>query len=91
MGVDNITVLNPSGTGRKSVRITSKKTWTHGLFIADIEHMPGGICGTWPACELFICSERREDMCADTVHVVWSFGPDWPDGGEIDIIEGMGS
>jgi hypothetical protein len=24
----------------------------HGLFIADIEHMPGGICGTWPACEL---------------------------------------
>jgi hypothetical protein len=34
------------------VRIVSKKNWTHGLFIADIEHMPGGICGTWPACEL---------------------------------------
>ena len=38
-----------NGLGRPSVRIESTKSWTHGLFIADIKHMPGGICGTWPA------------------------------------------
>ena len=47
MGVDYTTV-NPSA-GRGSVRVTSNQAWTHGLFIADIAHMPGGICGTWPA------------------------------------------
>jgi hypothetical protein len=51
IGVDHSTTLVTSGPGRNSVRIGSKKTWTHGLFIADIAHMPGGICGTWPACE----------------------------------------
>lgn len=52
MGVDSVTMLNPNGTvGRNSVRITSQKSWTHGLFISDINHMPGGICGTWPARE----------------------------------------
>ncbi|KAF5876585.1 putative endo beta- protein [Botrytis fragariae] len=49
MGVDSKTVLNPSGPGRNSVRIESKKSWTHGLFIADLGHMPGGACGSWPA------------------------------------------
>ena len=39
LGVDSNTV-NPQG-GRKSVRITSNKAYTHGLFIADIAHMPG--------------------------------------------------
>lgn len=51
MGVDHTTYLDPAGTGRKSVRIMSQKSWTHGLFIADILHMPGGTCGTWPACK----------------------------------------
>ncbi|TGO82860.1 hypothetical protein BPOR_0744g00060 [Botrytis porri] len=49
MGVDSKTILNPSGPGRNSVRIESKKSWTHGLFIADLGHMPGGACGSWPA------------------------------------------
>ncbi|KAF7876518.1 hypothetical protein EAF04_001608 [Stromatinia cepivora] len=49
MGVDFKTVLNPSGAGRNSVRIESKKSWTHGLFVADLGHMPGGACGSWPA------------------------------------------
>ncbi|TEY69586.1 hypothetical protein BOTCAL_0112g00250 [Botryotinia calthae] len=49
MGVDSKTILNPSGPGRNSVRIESKKSWTHGLFIADLAHMPGGACGSWPA------------------------------------------
>lgn len=35
--------------GRASVRLTSKKSYNHGLFIVDIEHMPGSICGVWPA------------------------------------------
>lgn len=52
MGVDHTTV-NPSSPGRKSVRFTSNKAYTHGLFIADIAHMPGSICGVWPAYWLF--------------------------------------
>lgn len=40
---------NINGVGRPSVRLTSKATYNHGLFIADIANMPGGVCGTWPA------------------------------------------
>lgn len=47
LGVDH-TTDNPS-TGRASTRVSSNKAYTHGLFIADIAHMPGGICGVWPA------------------------------------------
>jgi len=46
IGVDSTT---KSPSGRASVRISSKKTYNKGLFIADIAHMPGGICGVWPA------------------------------------------
>ncbi|KAF2680777.1 glycoside hydrolase family 16 protein [Lentithecium fluviatile CBS 122367] len=35
-------------TGRKSVRISSKKTYSSGLFIFDVLHSPYG-CATWPA------------------------------------------
>lgn len=51
LGVDH-TTYNPSG-GRASVRLTSDIPYTKGLFIADIAHMPGGICGTWPAFWMF--------------------------------------
>ncbi|RAL58675.1 hypothetical protein DID88_002981 [Monilinia fructigena] len=51
LGVDYST-YNPSA-GRASVRLSSKKAYTHGLFIADIAHMPGSICGVWPAYWLF--------------------------------------
>ncbi|EHK15433.1 glycoside hydrolase family 16 protein [Trichoderma virens Gv29-8] len=47
MGVDDATKNPPKG--RKSVRVTSHQSFTHGLFIADIAHMPGSICGAWPA------------------------------------------
>ncbi|PGH04610.1 endo-1,3(4)-beta-glucanase [Blastomyces parvus] len=67
MGVDSTNVA--SGRGRSSVRVTSKKAYDKGLIIIDLEHMPGGICGTWPA--------------------FWTFGPNWPESGEIDIIEGV--
>ncbi|KAK4897057.1 hypothetical protein LTR49_028056 [Elasticomyces elasticus] len=60
---------NVTPGGRPSVRITSNKSYDSGLVIVDIDHMPGGICGTWPA--------------------FWMVGPDWPNQGEIDIIEGV--
>lgn len=46
VGVDHKTV---SSSGRASVRLESRNRYTRGLFVADIAHMPGGICGTWPA------------------------------------------
>ncbi|CDM34319.1 CAZyme family GH16 [Penicillium roqueforti] len=50
LGVDHATKLNPNGnTGRDSVRIGSKKYYDQSLVIADIAHMPGSVCGTWPA------------------------------------------
>jgi hypothetical protein len=58
-----------SGSGRNSVRIRSKRTYTTHVAVFDIRHMPQG-CGTWPA--------------------VWEVKEDgWPNGGEIDILEGV--
>lgn len=67
MGVDTKNVA--SGSGRQSVRLTSKAIYNGGLIILDLAHMPGSVCGTWPA--------------------FWTVGPDWPNNGEIDIIEGV--
>ncbi|KZT54380.1 glycoside hydrolase family 16 protein [Calocera cornea HHB12733] len=47
MQVDNHTDL-PLGQYRDSVRITSSKSYTGGLFLLDVEHAPWG-CGVWPA------------------------------------------
>ncbi|KAI9695779.1 MAG: hypothetical protein M1820_008452 [Bogoriella megaspora] len=35
--------------GRDSVRLESKDTWSDGLIIADIAHMPGTACSVWPS------------------------------------------
>jgi hypothetical protein len=51
IGVDSKTILDPTGVGRDSVRITTNQAFNHGLFILDLNNMPGGVCGTWPACE----------------------------------------
>ncbi|CAN8102145.1 unnamed protein product [Discula destructiva] len=64
----NIYPSNGSRGGRPSVRIESKAGVNQGLVIGDFAHMPGSVCGAWPA--------------------FWMYGPDWPNGGEIDIIEG---
>jgi hypothetical protein len=46
-GVDT---RNPAwGSGRRSVRLTSHQAYNHGLVILDLAHMPGSVCGTWPA------------------------------------------
>lgn len=46
MGVDHTNTVATSSAGRPSIRVTSNKAYTHGLFIADIAHMPGSICGS---------------------------------------------
>lgn len=46
IGVDH---TNHAPDGRSSVRITSTKSYQHGLFVLDLAHMPGGVCGAWPA------------------------------------------
>ena len=45
MGVDSTNAVSTSSAGRPSVRLTSNKAYTHGLFIADIAHMPASTCG----------------------------------------------
>ncbi|KAG5647859.1 hypothetical protein DXG03_007783 [Asterophora parasitica] len=67
LSVDDTTQLPPK-MKRDSVRISTKKTYNGGLFIADFAAMPVG-CSVWPAW--------------------WSVGPNWPQGGEIDILEGV--
>ncbi|KAI8632307.1 glycoside hydrolase family 16 protein [Xylariaceae sp. FL1651] len=47
LGVDYQTT-NPI-PGRASVRVSTKKSYTHGLIIADIAHQPAPACGSWPA------------------------------------------
>jgi hypothetical protein len=46
MGVDS---TNVTPNGRPSVRISSNKVYNQALVVLDVAHMPGGICGTWPA------------------------------------------
>jgi Glycosyl hydrolases family 16 len=48
IGVDTAGIYPKGGPGRPSVRISSNRNYTHGLFITDLAHMPFG-CGTWPA------------------------------------------
>ncbi|WRT63876.1 uncharacterized protein IL334_000802 [Kwoniella shivajii] len=48
MRADSTNVFDPSSRGRDSVRIHSKDTYTDGILIMDVAHMPTG-CGTWPA------------------------------------------
>ncbi|OTA70256.1 hypothetical protein K449DRAFT_7007 [Hypoxylon sp. EC38] len=44
---------NPSGAGRKSVRLESKNVYNHGLVIADFTYLPKPVCGSWPAFWFF--------------------------------------
>ncbi|KAF2788023.1 glycoside hydrolase family 16 protein [Melanomma pulvis-pyrius CBS 109.77] len=46
LGVD---YENMTPSGRPSIRAESKKTWNHGLLVADLKHMPDSTCGVWPA------------------------------------------
>lgn len=46
MGVDH---TNAAPSGRSAVRLSSKTSFTTGLLIIDLAHMPGSVCGSWPA------------------------------------------
>eukprot|EP00750_Incisomonas_marina_P017962 INCI2662.1.p1 GENE.INCI2662.1~~INCI2662.1.p1 ORF type:complete len:271 (+),score=38.31 INCI2662.1:183-995(+) len=39
---------NDTSSGRRSIRVQSNPTFTGGISVIDLEHMPSG-CGTWPA------------------------------------------
>lgn len=43
------TFTTGEGSGRKSVRLEGMDTIDNGLIIADIDHLPAGGCGQWPA------------------------------------------
>ncbi|KAL7789063.1 glycoside hydrolase family 16 protein [Trichoderma ceciliae] len=49
LGVDSTHKYSLLEEGRPSIRIESKETYDHGLFIADFLHMPPSHCGLWPA------------------------------------------
>lgn len=49
IGVDSTHQYSLLDRGRPSIRIESKETYEHGLFIADFLHMPPSNCGLWPA------------------------------------------
>lgn len=72
-------------TNRQSIRIHSKSTFDTGtLAIMDSIHMPTG-CGTWPAW--WSNGELLHSIFSTSQLIVT--GPNWPIGGEIDIIEGV--
>jgi len=48
MSVDTTNKFPLGGSGRPAVRLISNNSYTHGMFVADVKHMPTG-CGTWPA------------------------------------------
>jgi len=44
ISVDSTNKVGAKENGRGSIRLESKKTYTHGLFIIDMGHMPEGVC-----------------------------------------------
>lgn len=62
MGVDHTSTLSTSSAGRPSIRVSSNKAYTHGLFIADIAHMPGSICGSVSSAGLGVRNGRLMNM-----------------------------
>jgi hypothetical protein len=48
-GADSSSVVAANARGRKSVRLESTATYTRGMFVLDLRHMPGNSCGAWPA------------------------------------------
>ncbi|KAF2819908.1 hypothetical protein CC86DRAFT_251955, partial [Ophiobolus disseminans] len=53
LGVDADNALEgfatAEGSGRKSVRLEGMDELDNGLIVADLEHLPAGGCGQWPA------------------------------------------
>lgn len=84
--VDSTSIPDDAARGRKSVRLESNTVYNHGLFIADVAHMPSSTCGLWPALQVhrFLPSNKRLLTRAS-----WQVGPNWFRDGEVDIVEGV--
>ncbi|CAG8954114.1 hypothetical protein HYFRA_00009218 [Hymenoscyphus fraxineus] len=48
MGAESQSVVPSSSRGRKSIWVTSKEDFNHGLLIGDFAHVPASDCGVWP-------------------------------------------
>lgn len=59
IGVDSTHQYSLLDRGRPSIRIESKETYEHGLFIADFLHMPPSNCGLWPACKSLLIHNKH--------------------------------
>jgi hypothetical protein len=76
IGVDYSNVVQWGERGRKSVRLSSKETLNgNNLVLIDLTHMPttSGASGLPKGCSIW--------------PAFWTCGPDWPNNGEIDLIE----
>ncbi|KAF9218716.1 hypothetical protein BS17DRAFT_822536 [Gyrodon lividus] len=82
---DSTTTLDPTGPGRDTFRLMSNDQYTTHVAIFDIAHMPQG-CATWPAV-WFVRS--RPFVLSIPTHLECEVGADWPNEGEIDIVEGV--
>jgi hypothetical protein len=76
IGVDKTNNVQDWERGRKSIRLSSKRVLNgNNLVIIDLEHMPttSGLTNKPRGCSLW--------------PAFWTVGPNWPNSGEIDIIE----
>lgn len=46
---DNTSKVDYTSAGRPSVRLEGTAQYNRGIFVADIQHMPGTGCGHWPS------------------------------------------
>lgn len=67
LGVDH-TNTYAVNEGRPSVRLESKASFNHGLFIADFLHMPSSQCSLWLACTLWQPPPPSCDETTDALH-----------------------
>jgi hypothetical protein len=85
LGVDH---TNVTPNGRPSLRFSSVKTYSSGLIIADLAHMPSSACGSWPA--FWTLGSDWPNKLVDHATILRGSGLT-ATSGEIDIIEGVNS
>jgi len=74
IGTDYTNVVDSGARGRKSIRLQSKKSYNgKNLIVIDLEHMPTTVGSLKTGCSSW--------------PAFWTVGSNWPNQGEIDIIE----